>query len=168
MNHRSIIFIISSLLQISFTSFGQVREVKFNTIDSLLHQSPDVPIVVNFWATWCKPCVQELPYFEELNKNYSALGIKMVMVSLDFKRDLESRVKPFVQKNNMASEVLLLNEPDYNSWINRVDSSWSGAIPATVIISKNKKEFFEKEFSSYTELEDRIKPYIQSLKKTNQ
>jgi thiol-disulfide isomerase/thioredoxin len=101
-----------------------------------------MPIVMNFWATWCKPCVQELPYFEELNKNYSASGLKVVMVSLDFKRELESRLKPFVQKNNMASEVLLLNEHDYNSWINKVDSSWSGAIPATVIISKGNKIFF--------------------------
>lgn len=91
----------------------------------------------------------------------------MILVSLDFKRELDNRVKPFVQKNNITSEVLLLNEPDYNAWINRVDSSWSGAIPATVIISKGKKEFFEKEFSSYPELENSIKPYIRSLKKTN-
>jgi len=167
MNHRILIFILSSLLPLSFTSSAQVREVKFNTIDSLLHLSPDMPVVINFWATWCKPCVQELPYFEELHKNYSASGVKVVMVSLDFKRELESRLKPFVQKNNMASEVLLLNEPDYNSWINRVDSSWSGAIPATVIISKGKKEFFEKEFSSYAELENSLKLHIHSLKKSN-
>jgi thiol-disulfide isomerase/thioredoxin len=167
MNPRILIFILSCFVQLSFTSSAQVREVKFNTIDSLLHLSPEMPIVINFWATWCKPCVQELPYFEELHKNYSASGVKVVMVSLDFKKDLESRVKPFVQKNNLASEVLLLNEPDYNSWINRVDSSWSGAIPATVIISKGKKEFFEKEFSSYSELENSIKPHINSNKKTN-
>jgi thiol-disulfide isomerase/thioredoxin len=167
MNPRILIIILGFLLQLSSTSSAQVREVKFNTIDSLLHFSPEMPIVINFWATWCKPCVQELPYFEELHKKYSASGVKVVMVSLDFKRELESRVKPFVQKNNMASEVLLLNEPDYNSWINRVDSSWSGAIPATVIISKNKREFFEKEFASYSELENSIKPYINSTKKTN-
>src|SRR5436190_25226 len=149
MNQRISIFIVCTFLLLSLNSHAQVREVKFNTIDSLLHQSPDVPIVMNFWATWCKPCVQELPYFEELNKNYSASGLKVVMVSLDFKRELETRVKPFVQKNNMSSEVLLLNETDYNSWINRVDSSWSGAIPATVIVSKGKKDFFEKEFSLY-------------------
>ena len=161
------IYLSYFLFLLSLNSVAQVREVKFNTIDSLLHQSPDVPIVMNFWATWCKPCVQELPYFEELNKNYSASGLKVVMVSLDFIRELETRVKPFVQKNNMSSEVLLLNEPDYNSWINLVDSSWSGAIPATVIIWKGKKIFFEKEFSSYSELENSIKPYIQSTKKSN-
>jgi thiol-disulfide isomerase/thioredoxin len=166
MNRILILFLLFSF-QLSFNSTAQVREVKFNTIDSLLHQSPEIPIVVNFWATWCKPCVQELPYFEELNKNYSASGVRVILVSLDFKRELDNRVKPFIQKNNITSEVLLLNEPDYDSWINRVDSSWSGAIPATVIISKQKKDFFEKDFSSYAELENSIKPYIQSVKKTN-
>lgn len=149
------------LLLPAINSSAQVREVKFNSIDSLLNLAPDSPIVINFWATWCKPCVKELPHFEELYKNYSASGLKVVMVSLDFKKDLETRVKPFVQKNNMASEVLLLNEPDYNSWIDRVDSTWSGAIPATVILWKEKKIFFEKEFESYQELESTIKPFIQ-------
>jgi len=167
MNYRTLLFFFLPFF-ITLNSSAQVREVKFNTIDSLLHLSPENPIVLNFWATWCKPCVQELPYFEELNKNYSASGVKVVMVSLDFKREIETRVKPFVLKNNMASEVLLLNEPDYNSWINRVDSTWSGAIPATVIISKDKKDFFEKEFSSYAELENSIRPYIKSSIKTNQ
>ena len=168
MNQRILIFAVCFLLQLSIQSAAQVREVKFNTIDSLLRLSPETPIVINFWATWCKPCVQELPYFEQLNKNFLGAGVKVVMVSLDFKRELDTRVKPFVLKNNMTSEVLLLNEPDYNSWINRVDSSWSGAIPATVIISKGKKDFFEKEFTSYEELEGAVKPYIHSLKKTNQ
>jgi len=164
---RNLTLVLCFLFQLTLNSSAQVPVVKFNTIDSLLHMSPEMPMVINFWATWCKPCVQELPYFEEVNKNYSASGVKVILVSLDFKRELDNRVKPFVQKNNITSEVLLLNEPDYNSWINHVDSSWSGAIPATVIISKNKKDFFEKEFSSYAELENIIKPYIQSLKKTN-
>ena len=167
MKHRFLVFLLSCLLQHPIISKAQVREVKFNTIDSVLHLSPDVPVVMNFWATWCKPCVQELPYFEELNKNYSASGLKVIMVSMDFKKDIESRLKPFVLKNNMTSEVLLLNEPDYDSWINRVDSTWSGAIPATVVITKDKKLFFEKEFSSFLELENTIKPYIHSVKKSN-
>ncbi|CAN5620000.1 hypothetical protein BH11BAC1_BH11BAC1_06130 [soil metagenome] len=140
---------------------AQERIVKFNTIDSLLHQNSNPILVLNFWATWCKPCVTELPYFEELNKKYSTSGVKVVLVSLDFKREFVGRVKPFVEKNKITSEVLLLDEPDYNSWINKVDSSWSGAIPATVIISGDKKLFFEKEFTSFADLENNIKPLIQ-------
>ena len=68
----------------------------------------------------------------------------------------------FIQKNNIASTVLLLDEPDYNSWIDKVSSAWSGALPATVILSKDKKLFFEKEFSSYQELEETLKPFLQN------
>ena len=117
-------------------SNAQVRVVKFNTIDSLLHNNTDTTLAINFWATWCKPCVTELPYFEELNQKHSSKKIKIILVSLDFKRELGTRVKPFVTKNNISSQVLLLDEPDYNSWIDKVDSTWSGAIPATIIIAK--------------------------------
>lgn len=140
---------------------AQPRIVKFNTIDSLLHHQTDTTVVLNFWATWCKPCITELPYFEELNKKNASRKVKVILVSLDFKREFESRVIPFVIANNISSEVLLLDEPDYNSWINKVDSSWSGAIPATVVITTNKKISFEKEFKSYAELENIINPLIQ-------
>ena len=98
MKYRFLILVLIAFIHLTSDSSAQVREVKFNTIDSLLKQSPEAPIVMNFWATWCKPCIQELPFFEELYKNYSASGVKVVMVSLDFKRELETRVKPFVQK----------------------------------------------------------------------
>jgi len=84
-----------------------------------------------------------------------------VLASLDFKREFETRLKPYVEKNKISAMVLLLDEPDYNSWIDKVDPSWSGAIPATVIIARGKKIFFEKEFTSYAELENTIKPLIQ-------
>jgi thiol-disulfide isomerase/thioredoxin len=142
---------------------AQPRIIKFNIIDSLLHHNnSETVLVINFWATWCKPCVTELPYFEQLNKDYAASNVKVIFVSLDFKRQFESRLIPFVEKNNINAEVLLLDEPDYNSWIDKVDSSWSGAIPASAIITRNKKLFFEKEFTSYAELENIVKPLIQN------
>lgn len=155
--------IIFSIFQIQLLN-AQSRIIKFHTIDSLLHQRSDTIVVLNFWATWCKPCISELPYFEELNKNYKTSKVKVILISLDFKREFETRVKPFIKKNNIASEVLLLDEPDYNSWIDKVDSTWSGAIPGTAVISKGKKVFFEKEFTSYEELENIIKPLIQQQK----
>ncbi len=130
-------------------------------MDSLLHKNSDTTLVINFWATWCKPCVTELPYFEELNKKYSSEKIKVILISLDFKRQLETRLNKFITENKISSEVLLLDEPDYNSWIDKVDSTWSGAIPATIVINKKSRLFFEKEFTSYAELSTIIKPLIQ-------
>ena len=127
----------------------QVEEVKFSFLDSLMKNTSDTTYIVNFWATWCKPCVHELPYFEELNSRVEKQKIKVILVSLDFKSQLNSRLIPYVKERKIKSKVVLLNEPDYNSWIDKVDSSWSGGIPATLVVNGSEKrhDFYEKEFT---------------------
>lgn len=139
----------------------QVDVVKFPFVESLLNNKSDTTYVINFWATWCKPCIKELPCLEKINSLYAEKKIKVILVSLDFKRQLETNLIPFIQKNNIQSKVVLLNEPDYNSWIDKVDKSWGGAIPATIIVSKHgtDKKFYEKDFT-FEELEKIIKQYI--------
>jgi thiol-disulfide isomerase/thioredoxin len=142
-------------------SFGQARIIKFPELDSLMNNHKDTVLVVNFWATWCKPCIEEFPYFQQLAKNYSDKKVKVVFVSLDFKREFETKLVPYVKNKNVQQQVLLIDEPDYNSWIDKVDPRWSGAIPATLIIDeKGRKYFYEKEFPSYLELEKIVKPLI--------
>ncbi len=123
-----------------------VKEVKWPTLDTLLHTESDTTYILNFWATWCRPCVAELPHFEELNKNYARHKVRIILVSMDFVRDIEDRVIPFVKRMKLDNTVWLLNEPDANSWIEKVDTSWSGALPATLILnpSRTKRAFFEK------------------------
>jgi thiol-disulfide isomerase/thioredoxin len=124
----------------------------FKTFEPLLHINNDTTYVVNFWATWCKPCVAELPYFEQLNEAYKAEKVKVLLVSLDFSSQLEKKVIPFLEKRALQSEVILLDDPDANSWIDKVDANWSGAIPATVIFKGTKRGFFERSFESYEDL----------------
>ena len=102
------------------------------------------PALVHFWATWCKPCIDELPFFEELNDSLGGKELEVLLVSLDFRDKLESQLMPFVAERRLESEVLLLDDPHENEWIPRVDSSWSGAIPATLILQGPKREFFDK------------------------
>jgi len=122
--------------------------IKFSHIKKLQQAENDTTYIINFWATWCKPCVQELPYFDALTNKYEGRKIKVVLVSLDFKRELP-RLEKFVADHKVISQVLLLDEPDYNSWIPLVDKSWSGAIPATLIINNKNgiRKFYEQEFS---------------------
>ena len=117
--------------------------------------------IINFWATWCKPCVKEMPQFVELAKAHPEISISLV--SLDFVEDLESKVYPFLDKKAIDLRVLLINEMDYNLWIDIVDPSWSGAIPATLIIEPgtNHRIFLEKEFEN-NELEAAILNFIKS------
>lgn len=124
-----------------------VQDVSLQQLQNTVSQKDDILYVVNFWATWCKPCVGELPYFENANKNFPADKVKVILVSLDFPKEKE-RLKAFVAKREMASTVYHLNETNANVYINKIDSSWSGAIPATVFYKNGKKVLFhEGEFN---------------------
>ena len=114
--------------------------------------------VVNFWATWCAPCVKELPHFEQLNSENK--NIKVVLVSLDFKNQFESKLLPFLKKKSIKSEVVLLTDTNYNSWLPLVDKDWSGSIPATLIIKNGQQFFVEKIFSNYEELNTYVSKII--------
>jgi len=142
------------ILLMIFTVNGlhaQVRVYGFDELKPLLNQQSDTTYVINFWATWCAPCVKELPDFEKINAQFSAQKFRMILVSLDFKRSLETRLIPFVREKNLKAEVIMLHEPDANSWIDKVDPKWTGAIPATLIYNKDFRDFLEGSYT-YDEL----------------
>lgn len=124
----------------------------YATLEKEILSDKNTIYVVNFWATWCAPCVKELPHFEKLNSENK--NIKVVLVSLDFKDQFESKLLPFLKKKSIKSEVVLLTDKDYNTWLPIVNKDWSGSIPATLIINKGKKVFVEKIFSSDKELNE--------------
>ncbi|KAB1069076.1 redoxin domain-containing protein [Tamlana haliotis] len=139
---------------------GDALEVyDFDGFEKFLNKKDDKVYVVNFWATWCAPCVKELPYFEKLNAAYADENVEVLLVSLDFPHMYDTKLKPFIKENNLQSHVVALDDPDMNTWIPKVDESWSGSIPATVIYNKDKRAFFEQSFT-YDELEKEIKPFI--------
>ncbi|HOP02965.1 MAG TPA: redoxin family protein [Tenuifilaceae bacterium] len=123
----------------------------FAQLEPLLNQKNDTTYVVNFWATWCAPCVKEIPYFEKLNEEYKSSKVKVILVNLDFPNQYESRLIPFVKERNIKSQVIMLDDPNANYWINEVNPSWSGSIPATLVYNKSKRDFYEQEFT-YDEL----------------
>lgn len=136
-----------------------VSSYNFSGLEPFLKKENDTVYVVNFWATWCVPCVEELPNFEKLNEAYKNKKVKVILVSIDFPKMAETKLLPFIKEHNLKSEVVLLNDPDANSWISKVDSTWSGAIPATVIYKGNKRQFYEKSFS-FEELEGEVRKFL--------
>ena len=141
-----ILFIICLSL-IVYSSSAQVKLLTLDDLDKRIANGRDTTYVINFWATWCSPCVAELPHFENLRKATLGKPVKVLLVSLDFKSKLNKEVIPFVKKNNIQAEVFLLNEPDQQAYIERIDKKWSGAIPATLFVNKTSKQFYEKEFT---------------------
>ena len=132
----------------------------FDDFEHHLSTNNDTTYVINFWATWCGPCVKELPYFEALHDEYKDEKFKLVLVSLDFEKDIDRRFLPFLNKRAIKSEVVLLLDPNESKWIDRVDESWSGAIPITVVYNKDQSKFYEKNFHSIDELKDIIDPLM--------
>ncbi|MFC3563341.1 TlpA disulfide reductase family protein [Pedobacter jamesrossensis] len=146
---RFIYIIFFSL--ISYSVNAQVKLLTVDELDKRIAKGKDTTYVINFWATWCSPCVAELPNFEKLRIENLNKPVKVLLVSLDFKSKLQNKVIPFVEKNQINAEVFLLNEPDQQAYIQRIDKKWSGAIPATLFVHKKVRQFYEKEFTE-TEL----------------
>ncbi len=124
-----------------------IKVLNFDELEPILHYSDDTVYVINFWATWCAPCVKELPYFQEVHDTYDSKNVKVILVSLDFSDKLESKLMPFIKNRNLSPQVILLDDPNENIWISKIDESWSGAIPATLIYNKNERAFYEHSFT---------------------
>lgn len=141
------------------STFNAFPVYNFSELEPLLNKADDKTYVVNFWATWCAPCVKELPYFEQLNAAYKAKGVEVILVSLDFPKQYKKKLEPFIEKHKLASKVVALNDTDSNSWIPKVSEDWSGAIPATIIYNKDKRRFYEQSFN-YEELQAEVNTFF--------
>ena len=153
-------FILTALLfVVIFLNAQSIEMIDGKWISLLKQNKSDTIYVVNFWATWCKPCMEELPAFEKINQFYKNKKVKVILVSNDFKKQIETRLKPFIVKHQLKNKIYFMNESNPNNWINEVAKSWSGAIPATLIIcgKKNTISFHEGE-TTFEELDKIIKP----------
>ena len=119
-----------------------IQVVDFDEFYSKIDLSSDDTYVINFWATWCSPCVKELPYFESVNNEYADKNVKVILVSLDFPSQIESKLKPYIRKNKIKSNVILLDDSKMNKWVPRVSEKWDGGIPATLIVNSSNYNFY--------------------------
>jgi thiol-disulfide isomerase/thioredoxin len=132
----------------------------YDGLEPLITIKDDKVHVVNFWATWCAPCIKELPYFEHINETYKVKNVEVLLVSLDFPKNYDSKLKPFIKKNLIRSKVIAFDDTDQNRWIPAINKDWTGAIPATIIYKGDKRQFYERSFTK-EELEIEILGFLQ-------
>ncbi|MSQ46007.1 MAG: TlpA family protein disulfide reductase [Ignavibacteria bacterium] len=137
----------------------QIKKIKIKDVLNLIDTST-IPIVINFWASWCKPCIEEIPYFEKEVLNFKEQKVSLILVNLDFPEDYPKHITNFVKKNNYKSKVYWLNETNADYFCPLIDSSWTGAIPVTVML--NNKKGFRKFYNSKIP-ENKIKSALSEL-----
>jgi thiol-disulfide isomerase/thioredoxin len=151
------------LLIISFSEVSgqKIEYIKVPELEKILKNPEDKLFVVNLWATWCAPCVAELPAFEKTAGEYDKSKVRFLMISLDFPNQIEKQLKPFLLKNKITLDVAVMMDVDYDSWIDKVDPQWQGTIPATLIFNNQDKiRYFHSGEISETELKGLINKFL--------
>ncbi len=147
-----LIFIISGItLHLSAQSVAKIKPESFF---GLIEQKQDSnTVLINFWATWCKPCVEELPYFMQLDSVLGDKSPELILLSFDSPSNPE-RVEKFIQKRGWKGTRYLLDATDLDYFINKINPSWQGNIPYTILLAKDKRLDHSDSFYSLQELID--------------
>lgn len=153
--------VISYLVPVGACAQSYAVYDSFSQLENRIKQaSADEVLIINFWATFCAPCVAELPHFETLTKKYGNQGVHVLLVSCDLNSQLQKSFVPFLQKHNLKSEVVLLADKYSNDWIPLVDDGWDGELPATLVVHGDKRAFHLADFKDYAELEGFVQPFF--------
>lgn len=131
----------------------------FQAFKPFLDLNTDTLYIFNFWATWCQPCVKEMPYFNMADSAFANKPVRIILVSLDFIENVESQLIPFIIENNLRPEVIVLDDMDANTWIPQVDDDWEGTIPATLFIKRSTRKFYAGVYT-YEELNHEIETIL--------
>jgi thiol-disulfide isomerase/thioredoxin len=157
---------MKKLLVITLLAFAinvnsqEIRKIKVTELESII-KSSEGPLIINFWATFCIPCIEEMPHFQKLAAKYEKEGLKLLLVSLDMEDDFK-KVGPFVKKRKITTPVVWLDETNADYFIPKIDDKWSGAIPATLFI--NNKTGYRKFIEEQME-EDELEKEIMAILK---
>jgi thiol-disulfide isomerase/thioredoxin len=146
-----------------FTARSQeIKKLKITELEAYIH-SCDHPLIVNFWATFCAPCVAEIPHFQNIAGKYKDRKLELLLVSLDLPDDYPVKIAAFARKQKFSAPLAWLNETDADYFCPKIDKSWSGAIPSTLFINNETKyhRFFEQALTG-EQFEENIKTLLQN------
>jgi thiol-disulfide isomerase/thioredoxin len=149
--------LFASILFLFGTCTSQsIPKWKITELEEYIKKS-EQPVIVNFWATYCVPCIKEIPYFHEMVNKYERTGIKLLLVSLDFEESYPGKITSFATQRKFTAPIVWLDETNADYFCPRIDSSWSGVMPASLFVNNKTgyRRFFESEMTK-EELESEI------------
>jgi thiol-disulfide isomerase/thioredoxin len=146
---KRLLFLCTFLVVVAVSKGQKIPKWKMEDVVKSFSSKNDTTYVVNFWATFCKPCNEEIPDFIRLAANYKKQKVKLMLVSLDLPSYVAARLPAFIKKNKYNTNHVWLNETNADIFCPMIDPKWSGAIPATIIVNNNTgyKKFTEDQIS---------------------
>ena len=155
-----IIFLFLALVQV-LPAQQTPRLIHFDELETYFNKEDDTLYVINFWATWCRPCVAELPFFDIVAEEHKDDPVQVLLISLDFAEELDGKVAAYIERRQPQSPILVLDEMNPNDWIDKVAVEWTGAIPATIFVNKKQgiREFHEGDYTQ-EELNEKVESLI--------
>ena len=152
-----LLILLSCVITKSFTQ--EIKRIKITDLEKTIKESKG-PLIVNFWATYCVPCIAEIPYFQEKAKQYKDKGVKLLLVSLDMKDAYPKKINTIAKKLKLNPPIYWLDESNADYFCPKVDSAWSGALPSSLFINNHTgyRKFFEDELSK-----EKLDKEIQSM-----
>ncbi len=114
----------------------ELRPVDEEGYQEALSEHKGEIIVVDFWATWCPPCVESFPKLVEFDAEYRDKGVAVIGASVDFP-GTEAEVKEFIEKHNAEFQNLFVEAENMNSFISSVSSDWGGGVPAVFVYDRD-------------------------------
>lgn len=146
-----------------------IQKVKITDLESYITKS-DHPLIINFWATFCVPCVKEIPYFQSTVARYNDQQVELVLVSLDLPDYYPTRISDFAEKRGFTSRIVWLNETDADYFCPKVDARWTGGIPSSLFINNKThyRRFFDRQLTEPQvdlEIKEMLAPAVTSPSK---
>ncbi len=161
---RAINFLLLLILILSATttSAQEIKLWKLADLEAAMSKT-DKPTIFNFWASFCKPCIEEIPYFQQIVKKYDSEGVQLILVSLDMKEHYPQKIKAFAKKFKFTAPLVFLDENDADKFCPAVDKKWSGVIPASLFVNNKTgfRSFYEDQLSK-TQFDNEIKKMIKA------
>jgi thiol-disulfide isomerase/thioredoxin len=155
------VFFLIVVLSFSLATDAQnVKAVKVTELAKTIKESK-TPLIVNFWATFCVPCIQEMPYFQEMARLYQSQNVSLLFVSLDLQEAYPTKVNAMAKKLQLSFPVVWLNETNADYFCPKIDTTWSGGMPSSLFVNNatGYHKFFEDQLSK-EKLEGVIKEMI--------
>lgn len=137
MRRRLIALLITACVVMPAAARDRLTPVDAETLRAELEQRRGTIVLVNFWATWCRPCLEEIPILQRLHEAYRDAGFTLVAVSLDQPDSADALVRPFMEKWFPGFDSYLSLEREMDDIVSSVDPAWNEILPTSYLLDRN-------------------------------